>query len=722
MKAVKGNLKYLLFFVLASSIYFWDVIFKGVLLVVEDGLDEHYPIFKLVAQQYRHGIFPFWNPGMFSGFPLMAANQGGVFYPPTVILAFLFKAPAAFNINIMLHFALAGFFTFLYASRIGLGKASAVWAGLAFCFLGYLPAHINYEPVILCGAWLPAVLYLCEGLLEDIGPGRAAFLALAVSMQVFAGHPQIFFYSLLAVIFYAAFRSTSLGQGRRLRFAGYMALALALAAVITLPQTFASWQLSRMGARGAANYELFSMGSFAPRDLPSVLFPALYHQWIEAFVGLPTLFLAAWGVFAGGRGSKLPVFWAAVVVLGIMLSFGAYLAPLNRILFRLPLYSSFRGAAKHWFEVSFAFSILSAFGMKAIFAGGREKLSVKYISFIAAAGCLCGLAYFLFGGNVNAKNLLASMPVVFICVYVLVFLLMRKYPAVRYILFLVIFVEAVSYRMDYKFPRANDVGAANAGLYRVIRAHNEGRTAFLTAKPRYFMLGMSRGVMAINGYDPLFTYQYARLLNMGIQGFSFEWPQLLQNNLVLSLLNTKYIVAPDSLAIANPAYKKIYVDGGLAAYENLNALPRAYAVTGLVPVDSIEDFKQAVYAGRVDPRREAGIYMDDLASIGSASFAAGQVNILFSSPLKTRIGTDFPGRGFVVLADQYYPGWKAYIDGARAAIYRADGLLRGVVVPPGRHMLVFAYRPYKIYLAMLLAALALAAVVVMIFVHKTKTG
>jgi hypothetical protein len=53
----------------------------------------------------------------------------------------------------------------------------------------------------------------------------------------------------------------------------------------------------------------------------------------------------------------------------------------------------------------------------------------------------------------------------------------------------------------------------------------------------------------------------------------------------------------------------------------------------------------------------------------------------------------------------------AAIDGAPARVYRVGGAMRGVVVPPGRHEVVFTYRPRTLYAALWAAALAAALAV-----------
>jgi len=55
--------------------------------------------------------------------------------------------------------------------------------------------------------------------------------------------------------------------------------------------------------------------------------------------------------------------------------------------------------------------------------------------------------------------------------------------------------------------------------------------------------------------------------------------------------------------------------------------------------------------------------------------------------------TDVPKPALLVISNLYFPGWIIYLDGRTWQMFRADYLLQSVVIPSGRHILRFEYRP-----------------------------
>jgi hypothetical protein len=78
------------------------------------------------------------------------------------------------------------------------------------------------------------------------------------------------------------------------------------------------------------------------------------------------------------------------------------------------------------------------------------------------------------------------------------------------------------------------------------------------------------------------------------------------------------------------------------------------------------------------------------------------------------LDTEADNDGYLYCADTYYPGWRAYIDGARTDIYRADLAFRAVYVPRGVHRVVFTYVPLSFYGGLVITILGLGLCVCII--------
>ncbi len=67
------------------------------------------------------------------------------------------------------------------------------------------------------------------------------------------------------------------------------------------------------------------------------------------------------------------------------------------------------------------------------------------------------------------------------------------------------------------------------------------------------------------------------------------------------------------------------------------------------------------------------------------------------------------GPGALMLADTYFPGWRATADGSEKKITASRGLLRGVELGPGSHEIVMSYRPRAFQIGLWASAAGLMA-------------
>jgi hypothetical protein len=232
--------------------------------------------------------------------------------------------------------------------------------------------------------------------------------------------------------------------------------------------------------------------------------------------------------------------------------------------------------------------------------------------------------------------------------------------------------------------------------------------------------GMVYGIQDINGFNSLQPRRYTDyLFGPDKEDVSYGYlmnEQLLRaENPVLSALNVKYLLVRVGREPRNIArtFRQVYANDRVRVYENTQVYPRAYFVATVRGERDPHVVLRTVTAAGFDGRREALIEATAPPVLRPASAAAAPATVSFTSytPNQITLATSTAEPRFLVLSEMYFPGWRAYVDGMEAPIYRTNYLFRGVVVPQGQHTLVFAYRPRSVLVGatISLVALVLAA-------------
>ncbi len=74
----------------------------------------------------------------------------------------LFPNPFGYNVFILLHYSFAGFFTYLFLSRLELDRTASFWGGLVYMFSGFMTAHFVHYMIVTTAMYLPVLLYSLE--------------------------------------------------------------------------------------------------------------------------------------------------------------------------------------------------------------------------------------------------------------------------------------------------------------------------------------------------------------------------------------------------------------------------------------------------------------------------------------------------------------------------------------------------------------------------------
>ncbi|HID54854.1 MAG TPA: hypothetical protein EYP41_22800 [Anaerolineae bacterium] len=75
-----------------------------------------------------------------------------------------------------------------------------------------------------------------------------------------------------------------------------------------------------------------------------------------------------------------------------------------------------------------------------------------------------------------------------------------------------------------------------------------------------------------------------------------------------------------------------------------------------------------------------------------------------------------------MLADTYYPGWRAQVDGVDTAMYRANSVVRATAVPAGTHTVVFSFLPLDFVAGAIISGLTLLLAGSLLFYGWRKHG
>ena len=148
-------------------------------------------------------------------------------------------------------------------------------------------------------------------------------------------------------------------------------------------------------------------------------------------------------------------------------------------------------------------------------------------------------------------------------------------------------------------------------------------------------------------------------------------------------------------------------------YENAHALPRVWLATEarvLGEQATLEVIRTGRLPGgeRWEPLRTAFVESEP-TTLPAASASEGSAEVTRYEPNRVDVRTRAEAPSILVLSENHYPGWRAYLDGESVGVLRVDYNLRGVFVPTGTHDVQFVYRPKSVLVGLLVSLLAAAS-------------
>jgi len=711
-----------------------------------DVITQIYPWKHLAIETWKSGQIPLWNPYSFSGTPQLANYQSAVLSPFNVLF-FVLPFVNAWAFLILLQPLLAGIFMYLFVRNLKISAIGSILSSVAFMFCGFIVVWMDYGTLAYAILFLPLALFSVKKYFDTDNIWYLFLLSLTFPLSFFSGHFQMSGYFALVVILYILYFCIVSKNTRQKLTVVFFAFCGAL---LTLPQVLPAMEFYGQALRSTifGNVETIPWGY-----LPTFLSPDFYgnpvtrNDWFghyaewNAYIGVWPLLLGIYGMFS--RKRKETLFFIIAGIVSMLLAFPTPLLSLL-IMLHVPVFST-SSASRIIVIFSFAFAVLAGFGFDQLLVDIKEKQYKKIILLLSfglgtflVLWAIVGFKLFLTVDKLHIarQNLIPATGIFMVGIISILLATLGRRFVLRFAIYALIFLTVFDMlrfatkwqpyvKKDLFFPTI-----PVAKEFQKIQGYERALGNYQAEAAVYFHLP------APDGYDALYIRRYgqfAESINEGkVQDAERSVVTFPKNSketsLAINLLNIRYIVhkvSDDHMGwtfgfwnYPISQFNQIYKDPFYEIYRNTAALPHAFLVGKYVVEKNPQKIIDALYSPAFDLRSQ--IVVEEDPKLGQNKEFSGDATITSYTPDRVAIITNANRSGLLFLSDNDYPGWQATVDNKPAKIYRADYSFRSIVVPAGKHIVVFKYVPMSFWWGVWLAIFGVVGMIIFLVFPKTS--
>lgn len=711
---------------------FW---FPGRYVVGFDTYAYSGPNVQITETAWRDLRLPVLNDLIFAGVPHLGNPSAGGLYLPQV-LTLVFGTNRGMGVLVALHLVLLGVGMVWLTRRLGIGRIGATAAGTLLVASGaMLTKTVQYEQILVI-AWAPLLLVAIHAVLTNERPWRpVAGVAAVTAAILLAGHPQLVYET--ALLACAATVGFAIG-GARWRRLPHLAAGAALGLAIASPQLVAvlfatsDSALSLGRDQDLLDPALAMLPSSTARALLGTvqdIDPAFFVGSFEsiAFIGVVGAVLAVVGLTESVlRPDRRPWAIAFAVVGGLALvwAIGPRTAVFDLAFDLLPGFDLARASARWLVNVVMVASVFVGAGVDV----ATQRLRPVHVAAVGVVIAVVGLALALDVVAADADTVRIWAVTAALAIGVLAAMLLARRdtaeaPVHRWSLGAVVVLLALGavemtamslHSIPLGLGTSTPFTGHESAAVDYLVAHPGGSTVALTddgVGVEYEVTGLRpnanvlAGVPSPDGYDGgvQITKRWASALERYTADPPTELP--LRNSLELP-------VTPDAMARLGVRYVMLDLkrdpavfipdwigplaqDADVGIWENPLWIGDAVAWPTAIVVEPDQTAELlrtdgASYRGiALVDRLEEPLKCTDPTDPGCAP-AGLEVDRVTPEHLVVR--TDLDRASVVSVNRQALPGWEVEVDGKSAHEVVVDGLLLGVEVPAGEHVVTWRYR------------------------------
>lgn len=683
------------------ALLFGPFVVAGGLPVFRDLLVTYLPLRHFWAERVRAGHFPAWFPWEGLGQPFVGQGITASFHPVN-LLYLAFNDALALRLEIATAVLVGLLGQVLFARRLKRSAPAATAGALVLGLCGYA-LSMTSNPAYLRGlCMLPWVaLFASRALTAERPFASVAGLAVTWASIPLGGDAAATLFAALVV------GAIALGHGLSKRTV-WLPLGAVLAGLLAAPELLPSFELRAESIVADFRNADFVARFWAlhPERLPELLMPrftspeqawaqAAVHgepgRWAESvFFGVPVVAFAL-----TAPRQRLPMTFLGLGVLGLWLSLGIH-GGLDFALRQLvPALNSVRYPEKHLALAAFGLATAAAFGVERAIAtprallpwlGGTALMTVV-LRFASEATPEANLAF-----GVALATAAATAGVVW---------LLPRSRAAAWLAPLLLLVTLWRTPMGLSTLPPEDILTAPTNLPgRVWVERSSSKTPVDEESLRAWALetrDLLSGDLGALDHRAAFGLSANLPLAPRRERSLFGW-KLTDTRALAPLYGYEVALLADGTNVALPAAPRAWVatpqglDSGTELLARLSAAPEA---------------------ARVHPLVGGALPVPPEGRVGEVRLLRDDVDVL-------TLEATLEQPGVLVLNDLAADGWSVQVDGRAAQLVVVNALVRGVMLGPGPHQVVFSYELPRGRAGLVLGGVGLLAVLLLLALQRRR--
>ena len=621
--------------------------------LISDVFSQIYLWKEMVVNSFKLGDWPLWNPTMYSGYPLMANFQSGILNPFNIFLWLLGMAKG-WGVLLWLQVVGSAITMWLLLTHYKYSKAACLSGAVVYSLAGFPIVWMEYATVGQAMIWIPLIIYVIES-------DKFQWMPILFLFIVGAGHFQALVYAAIIAVTYFFYKYKGSLKKHLRSFLTASIFSLLLPMVQLLPMM----EFASLGIRFSENYiSSFNYGLAPIKQIFSLIAPdffgspitnnywgafnyenVIYYAGILAMIGLVAAIL-------NWKKLKLEKYYLVATILSLFFGFDTFLGRSIYVLHIPGLSTSVAGRVGVVFTLGIA--VLTAWFVNSLNTMNWKRLfmawGVIFLTAITGAGLLLGSKYFWISGfvsdvrsaDVGLRNILIPLLITIILGILFIF---KKHKWTVWLVLVITVGELLRFgwkyttfspqNMIYPPMEMTNFISSDSNTFRIDRENGE------IMPPNTWS---AYGWQSPSGYDPMSVMGYVQQYNKDLNGLEIDdvsrYSELgTYNAKSLGKYNVKYLLAlkrdennniPGNILnkkIDQNEWSKVFETKSMAVLKNNEYLERARItdnvgneVGGKAEITSYQNDKVIIYFENIDGEK-------------------------------------------LLLADTYYPGWKATLNG-----------------------------------------------------------